>query len=101
MSYGTAAGWPSPAIPILLAGQTGNNMDPITPEIASWISSVLCLGGLFGCFVFGFLCHRFGCRITGYLASVPFIVNNVFKLPIIMKLLKVLFAGCLVTNSYG
>ena len=77
IGYGTAIGWTSPAIPILLAGGTMYNLEPITLEVASWISSLLCCGGLIGCFVVGYLCHKFGCKIAGYVASIPLFVSIV------------------------
>lgn len=53
--YGVTIGWPSASLLILLSADTPLPGGPLTTEQASWIGSLVALGGLIGNICFGWL----------------------------------------------
>ncbi|XP_052864417.1 uncharacterized protein LOC128271026 [Anopheles cruzii] len=72
LSHGTALAWVSPYLPVLMdENQTHLESGPVTVEQGSWIGSILCLGGLFGAFLYSFLVEKLGIKRTIQALAVP------------------------------
>uniref|UniRef100_A0A182V9V3 Major facilitator superfamily (MFS) profile domain-containing protein n=2 Tax=Anopheles merus TaxID=30066 RepID=A0A182V9V3_ANOME len=72
LSHGAALGWVSPYLPILMSpDQNLLSTGPVTVEQGSWIGSILCLGALFGAFVYGYLVEKFGIKRTLQTLVIP------------------------------
>lgn len=69
--YGITIGWASPSIPLLQSENSPLLSGPITEEDGSWINSIMCLGGLFGTFFFGWMADYFGRKWSLYLVALP------------------------------
>lgn len=54
-SYGAVCGWPSASIPLLKSDDTPLESGPISSHDASWIASGMCIGGLFGNLLIGWV----------------------------------------------
>ncbi|XP_058814671.1 facilitated trehalose transporter Tret1-2 homolog [Topomyia yanbarensis] len=74
VNYGFVCGWTSPFFPILQSQDTPLASGPITTEEGSWIGSAMCVGGLLGTLVSGWMADRCGRKITACLASIPQII---------------------------
>lgn len=72
--YGIVCGWPSPNIPILSSQDTPLPTGPLSHEELSWISSILCIGGLTGTFLFGWIGNHFGRKYPLCFLTVPLCV---------------------------
>ncbi|GAB0091272.1 TRET1 [Sergentomyia squamirostris] len=72
--YGLSVGWISPTLPHLFATDTSLPSGPITTDEASWISSLLYIGGSVGTIIFGWLADRIGRKWSLYAGTVPHIV---------------------------
>ncbi|CAO1413721.1 unnamed protein product [Diamesa hyperborea] len=70
-SYGASCGWNSPSIPILESDDSPLNSGPVTSEESSIIGSILCLGGLVGTLLFGWLMERIGRKISICITAIP------------------------------
>ncbi|RZC38814.1 Sugar tr and/or MFS 1 domain containing protein [Asbolus verrucosus] len=71
---GTSIGWSSPAIAILESDITRIPLNKRITEEASWIVSLLPLGGVFGPFIFGFFIQTIGRKITVIMIAFPFLI---------------------------
>uniref|UniRef100_A0A182W7L4 Major facilitator superfamily (MFS) profile domain-containing protein n=1 Tax=Anopheles minimus TaxID=112268 RepID=A0A182W7L4_9DIPT len=72
LSHGAALGWVSPYLPVLMSTeQTPLESGPVTVEQGSWIGSILCLGALFGAFLYGFLVEKIGIKRTLQALVIP------------------------------
>ncbi|CAD7088659.1 unnamed protein product [Hermetia illucens] len=70
-SHGNAIGWLAPTLPTLQSEDSPLTTGPITIEEASWIGSIICVGGVTGSLTFGLLVNRIGCKLSLYLLAVP------------------------------
>uniref|UniRef100_A0A8D8IHU6 Facilitated trehalose transporter Tret1 n=2 Tax=Culex pipiens TaxID=7175 RepID=A0A8D8IHU6_CULPI len=61
-AHGAALGWVSPFLPLLQSEDSPLETGPVTVEQGSWIGSILCLGGLFGAIVYGYLTEKIGVK---------------------------------------
>lgn len=71
ISHGAAVGWVSPFLPYLQSSETHLTSGPVSIEQASWIGSLLCIGGLIGAPLFGLLADRFGKKVGLQLIVLP------------------------------
>ncbi|EAT41204.1 AAEL007139-PA [Aedes aegypti] len=71
ISHGAAIGWVSPFLPYLQSGESHLTSGSVSIEQASWIGSLLCIGGLIGAPVFGLLADRFGKKLGLQLIVIP------------------------------
>lgn len=69
LSHGCAVGWLSPFLPYLKSSDS--HLPPITSEDASWIGSLLALGGFVGAIVFGQITEKFGKKTALFLLVFP------------------------------
>ncbi|XP_062704726.1 facilitated trehalose transporter Tret1-2 homolog [Aedes albopictus] len=75
ISYGSSSGWMSPSIPILQSENSPLPSGPISTEEGAWIGATLCLGGVVGNIVSGWMADRYGRKWTAYIAVIPQIVS--------------------------
>ncbi|XP_062541701.1 uncharacterized protein LOC134209707 [Armigeres subalbatus] len=71
ISHGAALGWVSPFLPYLQSSETHLTSGAVTIEQASWIGSLLCIGGFIGAPTYGFLADRFGKKRGLQLLVIP------------------------------
>uniref|UniRef100_A0A182STD7 Major facilitator superfamily (MFS) profile domain-containing protein n=1 Tax=Anopheles maculatus TaxID=74869 RepID=A0A182STD7_9DIPT len=72
LSHGAALGWVSPYLPVLMSpDQTLLENGPVTVDEGSWIGSILCLGALFGAFLYGYLVEKIGIKRTLQALVIP------------------------------
>uniref|UniRef100_A0A182QAT9 Major facilitator superfamily (MFS) profile domain-containing protein n=1 Tax=Anopheles farauti TaxID=69004 RepID=A0A182QAT9_9DIPT len=72
LSHGAALGWVSPYLPVLAdPDQTILETGPVTVDQGSWIGSILCLGALFGAFLYGYLVEKIGIKRTLQALVIP------------------------------
>ena len=81
ISYGALCGWPSSALPFLQSEESPLNEGPISNEAASWIGSIICIGGLIGNFFFGWLASALG-RKVGLNVSALFLLISLLTVPL-------------------
>lgn len=79
MGYGAICGWPSAALPILMSSETPLPSGPLTIDEASWVTSLICIGGFFGNQVFGWLANHYGRKIPIILTAIPQAVQSYDK----------------------
>ncbi|XP_077283218.1 uncharacterized protein LOC143909189 [Arctopsyche grandis] len=77
--YGCALGWVSPSIPILSGPDTPLD-SPLTKTQASLVASLICIGGLIGTSIFGYLSVRYGRRTALLCSIVPALISWGVKL---------------------
>ncbi|XP_055545655.1 facilitated trehalose transporter Tret1-like isoform X2 [Wyeomyia smithii] len=75
INYGFACGWTSPSFALLQSVDTPLSSGPITTEEGSWIGASICVGGLFGTLISGWMSERYGRKLTACLASIPQILS--------------------------
>lgn len=75
VTYGTACGWPSPNIILLTSDDTPLPSGKISIDEASWIASLLCVGGFIGNIFFGFITNALGRKLPLILISIPGVVS--------------------------
>ena len=75
MAYGCTCGWPSPSFPILLSSDAPLVNGPLTVEETSWVGAILCVGGISGTLLFGYLADIIGRKFSLILLAFPQIVN--------------------------
>lgn len=73
LSHGCVIAWTSPILPYLKSEDTHFKAGPITLEEASWIGSIICIGGLIGNFGFGYLSEKLGRKKAIILLAFPHI----------------------------
>lgn len=88
MGYGTVCGWPSAAFLVLQSDNSPLETGILTLAEASWVGSIMCIGGLIGNLFFGMLANRFGRKRSLVFAGVPLIVFVQIYLNINLKLLR-------------
>lgn len=72
--YGSSCGWTSPSIPILESAESPLPTGPISKSDTSWIGSILCVGGIVGTIVYGWMSDKYGRKIPTCLIAVPQVV---------------------------
>lgn len=72
--YGIACGWPSPNIELLTSKATPLP-SRISLEQASWIASILCIGGLIGNILYSYLTAHYGRKWPLLISAIPTIVS--------------------------
>lgn len=75
VTYGAACGWPSPNLILLTSDDTPLPSGKISMDEASWIASLLCVGGFIGNFSFGFITNVFGRKLPLISISIPGVVS--------------------------
>jgi MFS family permease len=68
-------GWPSPTIPLLESKETPLESGPLTVSEASWITSMIYLGGFIITIVSGYAMEKFGRKISILFLAIPAIVS--------------------------
>lgn len=76
VSFGICEAWSSSAVLLLTSDLTPLPSGKITIEEASWIVSILRVGGLFGNIFFGYITSKFGRKIPLIVITVPTIVSE-------------------------
>lgn len=74
-THGNANSWSATAIPLLQSENTPISTGPITMEEASWIGSLVCIGGLTGNFLGGILINIIGQKKVLMLIIIPHVVS--------------------------
>ncbi|XP_033327105.2 facilitated trehalose transporter Tret1 [Megalopta genalis] len=74
LTYGISVGWQSPMMPVLQSKDPPVGEEPMTNEIASWLTAILCVAAAFTTLTVGKITERYGCKVTGCLAMVPCLV---------------------------
>lgn len=75
VTYGIAVGWPSKNLVILQSLESPLQTGPLTISEASWIGSILCIGGALGSVSFGWLADVIGRKHAVTLICVPSAVS--------------------------
>lgn len=75
LSYGTIIGWPSAALLILQSDASPLESGPISVEETSWIGAIMCVGGLLGNIVFGWISDKLGRKKALIIAAFPLIFS--------------------------
>ncbi|XP_055302945.1 facilitated trehalose transporter Tret1-like [Sitodiplosis mosellana] len=75
IAYGVNAGWTSASVILLKSDETPLPSGKITMEEASWITSLLCVGGLIGNILFGYITNRFGRKIPLLFLAIPTVIS--------------------------
>ncbi|XP_058819314.1 facilitated trehalose transporter Tret1-like [Topomyia yanbarensis] len=73
LSQGTAIGWLSPFLPLLISTESPLSTGPVTDIQATWIASLLCVGAIFGTVLFGWSADKFGRKFSLCIAALPLI----------------------------
>lgn len=76
LAHGASCGWTSPSFPVLQSSVTPFDGGPLTNEQMSWIGALLCPGGLVGTLFYGWMCDKFGRRISACTITLPHIVRR-------------------------
>lgn len=76
VSHGCALGWLSPYLPLLQSDSSPLTTGPISLEETSWIGAILCVGGVVGNSLFGFLCNWIGRKRAITLLAFPNMVRS-------------------------
>lgn len=74
LSLGSAMGYASPFLPLLMSDKTPLLSGPITIEESSWIASLFCIGALNGTFIFGALAEYFGRKPAALCMTFPIFI---------------------------
>lgn len=72
--HGIVCGWPSAAVMLLMSDESPLPTGPISIDEASWITALMCAGGLVGNFFFGWVTERYGRKLPLMSLAVPQIV---------------------------
>jgi MFS family permease len=76
LAHGAAIGWTSPFLPILESNLSPLDDGKITKEESSWIGALLCVGGVIGTFIFGWMADKFGRKISSCAIAFPQLVTR-------------------------
>ncbi|XP_062551188.1 facilitated trehalose transporter Tret1-like [Armigeres subalbatus] len=71
LAQGTAIGWLSPFLPLLVSANAPLHTGPVTDIQATWIASLLCVGAIFGTVLFGWSADKFGRKFSLCIAAIP------------------------------
>ncbi|XP_052892327.1 facilitated trehalose transporter Tret1-like [Anopheles moucheti] len=73
LSLGTAIGWLSPFLPLLISPNSPLEHGPVTDVQATWIASLLCIGAFGGTFLFGWSAEKFGRKPSLLATAMPLV----------------------------
>ncbi|XP_055641728.1 facilitated trehalose transporter Tret1-like [Toxorhynchites rutilus septentrionalis] len=73
LAQGTAIGWLSPFLPLLISTDSPLSTGPVTDIEATWIASLLCVGAVFGTLLFGWSADKYGRKFSLCIAALPLI----------------------------
>lgn len=76
IGHGVAGGWSSPIVVLLTSDESPLPSGKITMSEASWIASLMSIGGLVGNAIFGFVTNVYGRKLPLILITVPGIVSQ-------------------------
>lgn len=76
MCHGISGGWSSPNIGLLTSDESPLPTGKISISEAAWMASLLCMGGLIGNILFGFITNTYGRKIPLILITIPGVVSN-------------------------
>lgn len=76
---GIGIGWPCPTINLLMSNDSPLPTGKIDMDEASWIASLICVGGVVGNVIFGYIANKFGRKIPLLLIPIPMIVSLLQK----------------------
>ncbi|XP_055302942.1 facilitated trehalose transporter Tret1-like [Sitodiplosis mosellana] len=99
VGYGVTCGWASPNIILLTTNETPLPSGKITMDEASWIASLLCVGGLIGNIFFGYITNRFGRKLPLIFISIPTVIS--WLLILFAQNVYYLFASRLLNGFVG
>lgn len=96
-SFGSFIGWVASAIAHLMSAESSLGSGPITVEEASWIGSIICLGGILGAFLFGCVCAITGSKRALCLIAIPAVLHwlmIIFGKTVVSLYIARILAGC-------
>lgn len=64
-------GWLSPVLPLLQSAESPLESGPLTVEQTSWVGCLICVGGLFGNYIYIFLSNKIGRKTAINLLAFP------------------------------
>lgn len=73
--YGVVCGWSSPNIILLTSDESPLPTGKIEMDQASWIASLICIGGLIGNLCFGYITANFGRKQPLMFIAIPCIIS--------------------------
>lgn len=74
MVYGISCGWPSPNLPLLMSDDSPLPTGKLSIDEISWISGLICIGGIAGNLFFGYIMNNYGRKEPLIVIAVPTIV---------------------------
>lgn len=74
LTYGIGVGWPSATLPLLMSSESPLPSGPISLFEASWIGSIICIGGALGTIIYGWVAEVVGRKFSMMTTFVPTIV---------------------------
>ncbi|XP_046813861.1 facilitated trehalose transporter Tret1-like [Vespa crabro] len=74
MTYGSMIGWQSPMSPQLQSENPPVGTIAMTNDEVSWLSGIMCLGGIITTPMMGPLSEKLGRKLTGCLIGLPFLI---------------------------
>lgn len=77
VTHGICGGWMSPTIELLTSDKSPLESGKITMEEASWVASIICIGGLIGNILFGIMTNHFGRKVPLLFTAIPSIVRKI------------------------
>lgn len=93
-------GWASPNVPILLSSDSPLDTGPVSLYESSWISSLFCIGGIFGAVLYSFIVDVVGRKWSLTLIGIPQVVSW-FLIAFVMNIESLLIARFLIGFSAG
>lgn len=79
IQFGVTGGWASPSIVLLLSEESPLPSGKISVDEASWVVSMVFIGGLIGNLAFGLITSHFGRKIPLLLTTIPIIVTILYE----------------------
>lgn len=71
IAHGAALGFTSPFMPLLMSAESPLTTGALTESQASWVVSIICIGGLIGTFIYGWMADTFGRKFSSIALAVP------------------------------
>ncbi|CAD7088651.1 unnamed protein product [Hermetia illucens] len=100
--YGAFVGWSSAAFLLFQSEDSPLDGGPLSTAEVSWVGSILCVGGLLGTFLFGWMSDRFGRKKSLLFAVIPqllswlfIVVGNSFFYLMISRIMGGICAGAI------
>lgn len=78
VGYGALCGWSSASFLVLQSDYSPLESGPMTIEETSWVGSILCIGGLLGNILFGWMSNVFGRKVPMLLVVIPQVLSWIF-----------------------